>query len=229
MQKRCDRLVVLLHPKLAEGERTCPGRIEPDGTLCRLAELRAALGEQERVAEPKRVRRAIGVLALRSPNQLRASGDVPPLVRAAHLELHAVQLPQHHEVVALQQHVAELGERETALKPRLYALLREHVADGEVLPCVAKEIDQPKVAEPAEVIQQQRAALPREVDEISELRTDRGAVVVQRRSIQKIPFGRSARGVADHAGPSANECDGATTVQLESSQRKDTHQVPNME
>ena len=160
------------------------------------------------------MRRAVGVLTLRSPNQLRTSGDVPPLVRAAHLELHAVQLPQHHEVVALQQHVAELGERETTFEPRLYALLGEHVANGEVLPRVAQEINEPKIAKPTQVVEQESATLPREVDEICELRTNRGAIVVQRRSIQKIPFGRSPRGVADHAGPPANQCNGATTVQL---------------
>jgi hypothetical protein len=35
--------------------------------------------------------------------------------------------------------------------------------------------------------------------------------------IKEITLGRSARGVADHAGSPANEGDGAPTVQLESS------------
>ena len=65
-----------------------------------------------------------------------------------------MQLPQLHEVVALEQHVAELREGEPTLKPRLYALLRQHVADREVLPCVAQEIDQSKIAEPTEVVEQ---------------------------------------------------------------------------
>jgi hypothetical protein len=86
-----------------------------------------------------------------------------------------------------------------------------------VLPCVAKEINEPKITKPTQVIKQQRATLPREVDEIRKLRADRCAIVVERRPIQQIAFGRSARGVADHAGPSTDEGDGATTVQLESS------------
>jgi hypothetical protein len=98
-----------------------------------------------------------------------------------------------------------------------------------VLPRVAKEIDEPKITKPTEVIQQQRATLTREVNEIGELRANRSAIVVKRRPIKEVSFCRSPGGVADHAGPSANEGDGATTVQLQSSQRKDTHEVPNME
>ena len=63
-------------------------------------------------------------------------------------------------------------------------------------------------------LQQQRAALPREVDEISELRTNRCAIVVKRRPIKEITLGRSPRRVADHASSPANQCNGATTVQL---------------
>jgi hypothetical protein len=41
--------------------------------------------------------------------------------------------------------------------------------------------------------------------------------MVERRSIKQVSFGGSTRGVADHASPSANQCDGAATMQLESS------------
>ena len=85
MQQRCDRFVILLHPELAEGKRAGPGWIQPDGALCRLAKFGATLGKQERIAEAKRMRGAIGVLALGSTNELRTSGDVPPLVRSTHL------------------------------------------------------------------------------------------------------------------------------------------------
>jgi hypothetical protein len=98
-----------------------------------------------------------------------------------------------------------------------------------VLPCISEKINQPKIAQPAEVIEQERATLPREVHEIRKLCANRGAIMVERRSIKQVSFGGSTRGVADHASPSANQCDGAATMQLESSQRKDTHQVSNME
>ena len=46
------------------------------------------------------------------------------------------------EVVGLQEHVAELGEREPALEPDLDRVLGEHVRDREVLAGVAQEVDQ---------------------------------------------------------------------------------------
>ena len=91
-----------------------------------------------------------------------------------------------------EQHVAELGERESAFKPCLYALLGEHVAHREVLPRVAQEINQPEIAKPTEVVEQQRAALPREVDEIRELSANRSAIMVKRRPIEKVAFSRSS-------------------------------------
>ena len=54
------------------------------------------------------------------------------------------------------------------------------------------------------------------VNEIGELSTHRSAIVVKRRPIKKVAFGRSPRGIADHAGPSPNEGNGTATVQLES-------------
>jgi len=83
-----------------------------------------------------------------------------------------------------------------------------------VLPRVTQEINEPKITKPAQVVEQQRAALPREVDEIRELGADRCAIVVKGCPIKEITLGRSPLGVADHAGPPANQCNGATTVQL---------------
>jgi hypothetical protein len=40
--------------------------------------------------------------------------------------------------------------------------------------------------------------------------------VVERRPIKKVALGGSPGGIADHAGPSPNEGNGAATVQLES-------------
>jgi peptidoglycan glycosyltransferase len=97
-----------------------------------------------------------------------------------------------------------------------------------VLPRVAEKIDEPKIAKPTEVVQQQRTALPREVNEFGKLRSDCGAIMVECRSIKQVSFCRPTRRVADHSRSSANQCDGASAVQLEASERKDTHQVSNM-
>jgi hypothetical protein len=60
-----------------------------------------------------------------------------------------------------------------------------------VLPRVAQEINEPEIAKPTEVVEQQRAALPREVNEIRELSANRSTIVVKRRPIQKVAFSRS--------------------------------------
>jgi len=83
-----------------------------------------------------------------------------------------------------------------------------------VLPRVAQVINEPKIAKPAQVVEQESATLPREVDKIRELGADRCAIVVKGCPIKEITLGRSPRRVADHAGSPANQCNGATTVQL---------------
>jgi hypothetical protein len=60
-----------------------------------------------------------------------------------------------------------------------------------VLPRVAQEINEPKVAKPTEVVEQQRATLSREVNEIRKLSANRSTIVVKRRPIKKVAFGRS--------------------------------------
>ena len=68
-----------------------------------LAHLRAVgLGEQ-------RAGEAVELHAAHPPGQVDAGRDVAPLVAAADLQLAAVLVVQVHEVVRLQQHVAELG------------------------------------------------------------------------------------------------------------------------
>ena len=76
------------------------------------------------------------------PDELQAGRDVAPLVGAAHLQLDAHRPVEVREVVGLQQHVAELGERQPALQAHLDRVLGEHVRDREVLAGVAQEVDQ---------------------------------------------------------------------------------------
>jgi hypothetical protein len=107
------------------------------------------------------------------PDQLEAGGDVPPLIRAAHLEIHAHRPVEVLEVGRLDQHVAELGERQAAVQPRRDRVLGEHVRDREVLADVPQPVDQPDLAEPVEVVHHQRAAVAGrrgEVEEALELR-----------------------------------------------------------
>ena len=70
--------------------------------------------------------------------------DVAPLIGAADLDLAAVVLVQPEVVVGLQQHVAELGERDPvlALEARLDRLLGQHLVDRDVLADVAQELEE---------------------------------------------------------------------------------------
>ena len=68
-----------------------------------------------------------------------------------------MKFAQHEEVIALQQHVAELREGEAAFEPTLDGVFGEHVTDGEVLSSVAKKIDHSETTEPLKIVQQECA------------------------------------------------------------------------
>ena len=122
-------------------------------------------------------RLGVVVQAARPPDELEAGRDVAPLVGAAHLELDAHRPVQVGEVVRLEQHVAELRERQPALQAHLDRVLGQHVRDREVLARVAQELDQRQLAQPVEVVDHDRAvAAGREVEEPLELAADPGDV-----------------------------------------------------
>ena len=68
-----------------------------------------------------------------------------------------MKFAQHEEVIALQQHVAELREGEAAFEPTLDGVFGKHVTDGEVLSSVAKKIDHSETTEPLKIVQQECA------------------------------------------------------------------------
>ena len=97
-----------------------PGRVEPDGGPGRrLAEL-ASLGvEQQRIAQgvgPLFLDPGLGSVqaGVAPADQLETGRDVAPLIGAAHLELDAERPVEVLEVGRLEEHVAELGERQAA-------------------------------------------------------------------------------------------------------------------
>ena len=49
------------------------------------------------------------------------------------------------------------------------------------------------------------------------------------RSVEEVPLRRPARRISDHPRPAADERDRPTAVQLQSTKRKDAHQMPNMQ
>ena len=125
-QVRADVPVVRVEPVLVERERRRPLRVEPDRVArVALAELGARWREQELVGQPvSRLLRGVLPYPARPPDQLEPGGDVAPLVGAAHLQLDAHRPVQVPEVVRLEEHVAELGERQPAVEAHLDRVLR---------------------------------------------------------------------------------------------------------
>jgi len=73
---------------------------------------------------------------------------------------------------------------------------------------------QRQLAEPVEVVEQDRAGSRREVEEPLQLRADPVDVRRERLAVQQVAFARAAGRVADHPGPAAHERDRAAAVAL---------------
>ena len=108
-QEHAHVRVVGVHEELIEAVARCALRIEPHGALRGLAKLGAVgLREQWEHQAPN------GCAELLS-RELGAHRDVAPLIGGPDLELAVIGLAEVVEVVALQQHVAELGEADASL------------------------------------------------------------------------------------------------------------------
>ena len=141
-QIRSDVPIIRVEPVLVEGVRRRALRVQPDRLAgLALAELRAGRREEQLVGEAVR-RLGISVPTMGPTDEFQARRDVAPLVRPAHLHLHAHRPVEMLEVVCLQEHVAEFGERKAALKPDLHGVLGEHVRHREVLAGIAQESDE---------------------------------------------------------------------------------------
>ena len=166
----------------------------------------------------------------RPADELEPGGDVAPLVGAAHLELDILRPEQVGEVVCLEQHVAELRERQPAREPDLDRLLVEHVRDREMLARVAQEIDERQLPQPIEVVDERRAIrLRREVEEPLELASDPDDVPLQRLAVEQVAFRRPPRRIPDHPGPAADDRDRPPAEALEPQQPEDGDQMADME
>jgi hypothetical protein len=163
-------------------------------------------------------------------DELETGGDVPPLVRAAHLQLDPELPVEVLEVGGLEEHVAELRERQATLEPGLDGVLGQHVGHGEVLADLAQEVEHRHRSQPVEVVDHQR--LPRagrEVEVSLELAADPGDVGLQGRLVEQAALGRSSRRIADHAGRAADEGDRSSAVALQLEEPEDRHQVPGVQ
>ena len=218
-------------PVLVEGVRRRARRVEPHGLAAlALAELRARTATAAactRSRAPGSPRPAAG----RAPDQLEARGDVAPLVGAAHLHLDAVLPVQGREVERLERHVAELGEREPALEPRLDGVLGQHVRHREVLADVAQVVDQRDRARASRSCWPSRPG--RGPGEKSRNRSSCAWIAATLCSrvgtSSRFALGGAPRRVADHPRAAADQRDRPAAVLLEPEQAEDRDQVADVE
>jgi hypothetical protein len=136
---------------------------------------------------------------------------------------------QAHEVVGLQQHVAELGVGNSlfrALKSGLDRLLGHHLVHREVLADVAQEVQHGHLAQPQAVVEEKGV---RQIEELGELRTDALQMLAEHLFGEHGPLVQLPSGIPDHPGPTAGQRNGPVSSQLEASQGAQLEHVPHMQ
>ena len=123
------------------------------------------------------------------------------------------------EVVRLQEHVAELGVADpliAAFQPRPHGVLADHLVDAEELADVAQELGEPHLAQPGRIVHEGDGAEPLvgSCEEVLDLGADGRGVALQRSGVEQDPFLVAAAGVADQAGPAADQSDHTMTGEL---------------
>ena len=216
-QVDADVAVVGVDPVLVEAVRRGQGRVEPDRVAgLALAELRARRREQERVGQ------AVGGLGLavrpagRPPDQLEAGGDVAPLVGAAALQLDAVRATEVGEVGRLEEHVAELGEREPLARRAWTESLSSMYGIVKCFPTSRRKSRSRTSPSQSRLFTTSACAGPGcEVEVARELVPDGVDVRLDGRPIEERPLAGAARRVADHPGRAADEGDRLAAGPLE--------------
>ena len=147
-------LVAHVEPELVEAVGRGALGVEPDVAALGLAELLAVALGDERTGKGE----GLDVVAQCAADKLGASGHVAPLVVAAQLQLHALMLVEVQEVVALEQLIGELGERQSvaggAVESLLHGVLGHHVVHGDVLAHLTGEVEEGEVLHPVVVVHQ---------------------------------------------------------------------------
>ena len=222
-------LVADVQPELVELVRGGALRVEPDVALLGLAELGAVGLLDQRAGQRE------GLAAVHAADELRARGDVAPLVGAAQLQDAAAVLPEPVEIIALHQLVAEFGEGHAlggvARKALLHGVLRHHIIDGDGLADVADEVDEGVVLHPVVVVHELRlvGGVGVEVEEMRQLGLDARHVVRERCLVEQVALLALHRRVADHAGGAADQRERLVAAVLEMLQDHHAHQVPDVQ
>ena len=203
-QEAHDVRVLRVAPELPVFVSRQPVGREPDGAPRGLTHLGATGRRDERGREAEdlhaaRLRPPL-VRALGPAHQLHPAHDVAPLVRATHLEPHAMPAVQLTEVEALQDHVIELEKSERLLpfQAKPHAVERQHPTDGEMTADVAQQADVAERVQPIGIVRHDGIgrAVP-EPHERLDAAADARHVGRDRGVIQHLPCFVLAGGVTD--------------------------------
>ena len=132
-----DIAVVGVDPELVEPVRRGELRVKPDRPGLGLAKFdarrRCHQGGNHSIAS------RFAQLA----QQFNPHNDIAPLIAAAQLQGAVIAVIQHHKVVGLQQHIAELskGNAVALLVTPPHRFLSQHIVDGKMLANIAQKID----------------------------------------------------------------------------------------
>ena len=110
---------------------------------------------------------------------------------------------------------------------RGHRLLGEHRRDAEVLADVAQQLDRGQLADPVEVVLEDRERIL-VGEQVPELLADLGGPGDDRLGIVELAFLALAAGIADQAGAAAGEGDRRVAGELEAAQRDDDLQMADV-
>ncbi len=201
--------------------------VEPHGAGGGLAHLSAGRRGQQGTGE------RIELMRAHAPAEIHAHDDVAPLVGAAHLQVAGIAPCELDEVVALQQHVVELDERQLLLtvEAQLRRIHRQHSVDREMAADVTQELDVVQRRQPLGIVDHD--GLARAVAERQEPRKhalDRILVRVDGLDGKNAPRLVAARGIADARGAAAHQRDRLAGARgLQPVQHHDRQQMADVE
>ena len=224
-------VVAHIQPELIELIRCGALWVEPDVSALGLTKLLAVALRDERTGEGE----GLYLVAQCAANQFRTRGHVAPLVVAAKLQLHAIMLIEIEEVVALQQLIGELGERESVAGSTVEALLNRlfghHIVHGDVLTHLTCKVEEGEVFHPVVVVHHDGSVgfFRLEVEELGHLALNALLVVAQRLVVQQVALLAFARRVANHAGGTTHKDDGLVAAALQVAQHHDATQMADMQ
>ena len=141
-----------------------------------------------------------------------------------------VRLVEFHEVVGLQNHVAEFGVGNAAFEAGGNRVLGQHIGHGEVFADIAQQVDGLYVAEPVVVVDHAgRVARRGEIEEGLQLAFDFLAPFLHcLQGIERALLGLAAR-IANQSGAAAHQGDGGVSGLLEAAQKQDGQEAAHMQ